>query len=116
MFSSCNLHSWQVSNACCYTRNHGNPNCMWQKPKVRLYICSLVLSYFYNIFKQLYGDKRTGYEISAAGSGTLTEDQFVDLWRKSPGHNGVIMGQGGWNKLKKVGCSHNSNNAHCWFV
>merc|ERR1719450_255778 len=96
--SKCNLHSWQVSNACCYTSNHKNPNCMWKKPE------------------QLYGDKRPGYEISAAGSGIFTDDKIMDLWRKSPGHNGVIMGQGGWNKLKKVGCSHDSSNAHCWFA
>ena len=30
----CNLHSWLVKSACCYTRDHANSECMWSKPFV----------------------------------------------------------------------------------
>ena len=35
--NNCNMHSWQsksnLYNECCYSSNHGNPNCMWKKPE-----------------------------------------------------------------------------------
>ena len=30
----CNLHSWLVKSACCYTSDHENAKCMWSKPFV----------------------------------------------------------------------------------
>jgi len=31
----CNAHSWLVKFPCCYTGDHENPDCMWDKPLVR---------------------------------------------------------------------------------
>ena len=36
-FGNCNLHTWFQKNEdykdCCYTSDHANPKCMWEKPK-----------------------------------------------------------------------------------
>ena len=33
----CNLHSWFGDYNCCYTSDHKNPGCMWNKPYVSFY-------------------------------------------------------------------------------
>merc|ERR1719220_3332182 len=94
----CNTaHSWLVKSPCCYTDDHKNPKCMWDKP--------LELSGW---------DKRNGYEIS---HGWGNPSEAMSYWKRSPhGHYDVILGKGGWSSLKTVGCGFRDGlGAHCWF-
>jgi uncharacterized protein YkwD len=77
----CNLHSWSDAgpwSACCYTDDHAQAQCMWNKP-------SELTSYPGN-----------GYENAAGGGGELTPQQALDLWKASAGHNAVILNEGIW--------------------
>merc|ERR1712110_925119 len=95
----CNLHSWLVKFPCCYTSDHANGKCVWNKPL------------------QLSGwDDRTGFEISAWRSDKMSATQAINQWRGSFGHYDVIMGRSGWDDLKTVGCGYRNNHAHCWFA
>jgi len=96
----CNLHSWLVKSPCCYTSDHNNAECMWDKPR------------------QLSGwDDRQGFEISAWRSGNdMSARKALDQWRGSSGHYDVIMSRGGWSNLKTVGCDFRNHHAHCWFA
>ena len=95
----CNLHSWAGELACCYTSDHGNSNCMWDKPK------------------EIYGASRKGFEISTWTSGVQTAKGALDWWRGSQGHYGVLMTRGQWwQDLSDFGCWVGGNYAHCWFA
>jgi uncharacterized protein YkwD len=77
----CNLHSWSDAgpwSACCYTDDHAQAECMWDKPA------------------ELTSYPGNGYENAAGGGGELTPQQALDLWKASPGHNAVILEQGPW--------------------
>jgi len=94
----CNMHSWFGDYECCYTSDHSNPSCMWDKP--------------YELSKW---DKREGYEISAAHSGGMSPEKAFQQWRGSPGHYGVFVPSGSaWSDIKTVGCAWRKTLAHCW--
>lgn len=78
--ADCNLHSWSNQgpwSACCYTSDHAQAQCMWDKPG------------------ELTVYPGNGYEVSAAGGG-LTPQSAVDLWLGSPGHRAVLLSEGAW--------------------
>jgi len=95
---TCNLHSWAGDLSCCFTSDFRNNKCMWDKPK------------------ELYGDTRQGYEISAWTSGGMTAKGALAQWRSSPGHYDVILTQSIWGFLTDFGCWWKGNYAHCWFT
>lgn len=98
----CNLHSWSDVGpwtACCYTDDHAQAQCMWDKP-------SELTSYPGN-----------GYENAAGGGGELTPQEALDLWKSSPGHNAVILNQGNWsdNAWGALGAGMYEGYAVLWF-
>ena len=96
----CNMHSWSAkgpTKACCYTNDHKNPNCMWEKPG------------------ELAGYADKGYEIAA-----MNTDPNVDWlaqWKRSTGHHQVIVNQGIWKEVewKAIGIGICPPYATVWF-
>ena len=100
----CNLHSWSNQgnwSACCYTDDHAEAECMWNKP--------------YEITEGLYGGN--GYEISAMYSGTMNALKALDMWRGSEGHHNVIVNKATWsdNKWNAIGGAVSKHYAVVWF-
>lgn len=100
--AECNLHSWSGAgawSACCYTSDHMEAQCMWDKPR------------------ELTDYQGNGFENAAGNGGTLTPAQALDLWRGSPGHNDVILNQGMWADLPwgAVGAGIHEGYAVLWF-
>jgi hypothetical protein len=98
----CNLHSWSSNGtwtACCYTRDHANASCMWNKPR------------------ELTNYKGDGYEISYGSYGaTATAEGALNGWKKSSGHNAVIINQGIWDdKWNAIGIGLSNGFAVVWF-
>jgi uncharacterized protein YkwD len=99
----CNLHSWSDKGnwtACCYTPNHVEAKCMWQKPL------------------ELTGYKSNGFEISyKTTSGEVIPANALSSWKKSPSHNAVIINSGIWKKhqWKAIGIGIYANYAIIWF-
>ncbi|WP_213587510.1 S-layer homology domain-containing protein [Paenibacillus sp. J2TS4] len=98
----CNLHSWSDKGdwtGGCYTRDHKNASLMWDKPK--------------EITNNSY--EGLGFEISYWNSLEATPTNALEGWKKSPGHNDVIIGVDYWSKLRFMGVSVEGNYAHVWF-
>lgn len=99
---NCNMHSWSDKGnwkPCCYTDDHKNAKLMWSKPS------------------ELTNYKSNGYEIAfELSSGATPEDAFAG-WKKSPGHNNVILEKGVFNKIgwKAIGISIKGEYALVWF-
>lgn len=99
----CNLHSWSNHGnwkGCCYTSDHANAACMWEKPR------------------EMTTFPGEGYEISAVGS-----HDPVSMWMKSDGHRAVILNERPWAifdfKSIGIGITANANGqpfAHVWFA
>ncbi|MFU8803185.1 MAG: CAP domain-containing protein [Bradymonadaceae bacterium] len=97
--ATCNMHSWSTFGpwtACCYTSDHAQASCMWNKP-------SEITNYSSN-----------GYEISVSTSNPTTA---LSLWKNSPGHNSVILNQGVWGNhtWRAIGIGADGGYAHVWF-
>ena len=103
----CNAHSWSDQGdwkECCYTSNHNNSNCMWDKPA------------------ELTSYSGAGYEIAAR---LLTKDptikitakEALDGWKKSPGHNKVILNTSKWKSMhwQAIGIGMYNGAACVWF-
>lgn len=79
----CNMHSWSDKGeweACCYTSDHANAECMWDKPG------------------ELTSYEGDGYEIAFFIS-PVTADismahEALESWKLSPGHNNTIINAG----------------------
>ncbi len=98
----CNMHSWSDKGnwiPCCYTDDHKNAAKMWSKP-------SELTKYTSN-----------GYEIAYESSDGARPDEALMSWKKSPGHNDVIIEKGVFNKIKwkAIGIAVEGNYALVWF-
>ena len=98
----CNPHSWSKQGkwtACCYTNDHKQAKCMWDKPR------------------EIAGYPSNGYEIAYYNSGGATAKESLDGWKKSPGHNPVIVNAGTWSKVewKAVGIGIYKEYSVVWF-
>lgn len=96
----CNMHSWTGKfgeRACCYTDDHREAACMWNKPA------------------EFSNYKATGFEIAAFDNSE--EPDFLDGWKGSHGHNQVIINAGTWKKMewKAVGVAIRKPYAVVWF-
>lgn len=102
-FANCNLHSWSSNekwSSCCYTSDHAQANCMWNKP-------SEITNY-----------KGKGYEIAHGGSNGFiaTAESAFNGWRNSEGHNAVITNSANWNPpWRAIGISIREGYALVWF-
>lgn len=79
----CNPHSWSSNgkwSPCCYTNDHAQAECMWNKPK------------------EIAGYESPGYEIAYYSSAGATAAEGLEGWKKSPAHNPLIINTGIWKK------------------
>ena len=95
-----NLHSWSHFgnwSGGAYTPDYAHAEIMWDKPS------------------ELTDYKGSGYEISVYHSIGIDPQLALDLWKSSPGHNAVIIGEGEWSFIKTVGVAMDKNYSHVWF-
>lgn len=95
-----NLHSWSNNgnwSGGAYTPDHAHAQIMWDKPS------------------ELTDYKGTGYEISVYHSIGIDPKLALDLWKSSPGHNEVIIGDNDWSFITTMGVAMDKNYSHLWF-
>jgi hypothetical protein len=98
----CNLHSWSKKGnwtSCCYTADHKQASCMWNKPR------------------EIAGYESNGYEISYFYSAGADAESGLDGWKKSTGHNQMIINDGIWKKIKwnAIGIGFYKEYGVVWF-
>ena len=104
---NCNPHSWSANgkwSSCCYTPDHKQSNCMWNKPK------------------ELTNYSDIGFEI-ACGSNVccsdyvMTADYAFKSWLKSSGHHDVLANKNSWSSYdwKAIGIGIEGGFATVWF-
>ncbi len=98
----CNPHSWSDKgtwSSCCYTPDHKQAKCMWDKPK------------------EISGYEGEGYEIAFYSSDGAEADEGIEGWKKSAGHNPLLINSGTWEKLewKGIGVGIHGKYAVVWF-
>ncbi len=98
----CNPHSWSDQGEwkpCCYTNDHQDPDCMWDKPR------------------EIAGYEGKGYEIAYWTSGTANAVEGMVGWKKSPSHNPLIINKGIWEKMnwQAMGVGLYGNYGVVWF-
>lgn len=103
----CNMHSWSNKgkwSACCYTPDHKKAKCMWDKPR------------------ELTNYQGDGFEISFFSTYDYSSPadfakDILNGWKKSPGHNDVIMNKKIWKnmKWKAIGIGIYGEYANVWF-
>ena len=103
----CNMHSWSARGswtACCYTPDHLQATCMWKKPA------------------ELTTYTGDGFEIactSGMGNGLaeMTAAKGLESWKKSEGHNNVILNKSVWKDMKwnAIGIGIYKGYAMVWF-
>ncbi|MBX2912315.1 MAG: CAP domain-containing protein [Cyclobacteriaceae bacterium] len=98
----CNPHSWSDKgpwSACCYTPDHAQASCMWDKPR------------------EISGYEGNGFEIAYYSSGEASAAEGIEGWKKSPGHNPLLINSGTWAQLewKAVGVGIHGHYGVVWF-
>src|SRR6185503_20257055 len=100
--NKCNPHSWSSKgnwSPCCYTSDHKQAKCMWDKPA------------------EIAGYLSPGFEIAYYSSGGASAEEGLEGWKKSPAHNPPIINQGMWNKVswKGIGIGIYKEYGVVWF-
>ena len=100
----CNMHSWSTRgnwSPCCYTEDHAQKECMWNKPR--------------EITAGAY--TATGYEIVAWYELPITPQRALEIWKASPGHHAMIRNLGQWsdNSWLAMGVAQSEHYAVIWF-
>lgn len=102
----CNGHSWSDKGnwtPCCYTADHAQAKCMWDKPK--------------EMTNGVYTSE--GFEIAAGSSGYwgMTPEGALTLWKSSQPHHDVILNRGIWASYewKAMGAAYSDSWAVVWF-
>jgi len=98
----CNPHSWSTKgkwSSCCYTHDHKQAACMWSKPK------------------EIAGYEGNGFEIAYYSSAGANAAEGLEGWKKSPGHNPVIVNLGTWKdtEWKAIGVGIYKEYGVVWF-
>lgn len=98
----CNLHSWSKNGnweSCCYTNDHKQAACMWNKPR------------------EIAGYQSNGYEISYYFSAGADAESGLAGWKNSTGHNQMIINDGIWKKIKwnAIGIGFYKEYGVVWF-
>ena len=98
----CNMHSWSPNGpwtACCYTSDHAQASCMWNKPR------------------ELTNYTGYGFECSQMHSAGTNAVSALRSWQGSTGHNAVIINQGMWSRQpwKSIGVGIYKRYAVIWF-
>ncbi|HEU4514648.1 MAG TPA: hypothetical protein VFR87_16185 [Nocardioidaceae bacterium] len=98
-----NNHSWSNDGSwtpgCYVPGDQSTYGIMWKKPQ------------------EIANYSGYGYEIVAWSSSQITQQQALDLWKKSAAHNDVILNKGQWSNRvwKALGAIVNGNYACAWF-
>lgn len=100
--NKCNPHSWSDKgtwSSCCYTSDHKEAKCMWDKPK------------------EISGYDSPGYEIAYYSSRGATAAEGLEGWQKSPSHNPLLINDGMWSKAnwKAIGVGIYKEFGIVWF-
>jgi len=97
----CSLHSWSANGkwtSCCYTPDHAQKLCMWNKPK------------------ELTSYTGNGFEIAATYSELIDAPKALALWKESQFHNDVLLNKGVYTrKWNAMGIGVYKNYAVVWF-
>jgi uncharacterized protein YkwD len=104
----CNAHSWSDKgtwSACCYTPDHKQAKCIWDKPA------------------EMTSYTGYGYEIACGSSDpqyssfVMTAEYALQSWKKSSGHNNVILNKENWEDRgwNAVGIGIYKGYACVWF-
>ena len=98
----CNPHSWSEEGdwtACCYTNDHAQAACMWNKPR------------------EIAGYEGDGYEIAYYSSAGATAAQGLTGWQKSAAHNPLLINSGMWKQIewKAMGVALYREYGVVWF-
>lgn len=99
---SCNPHSWSDKGnwtPCCYTSDHKQAECMWNKPL------------------EIAGYEGLGYEIAYYSSAGATAKEGLEGWKKSKGHNPLLINSGTWKQVEweSIGVGIYEQYAVVWF-
>ena len=97
----CNPHSWSdkgLWTSCCYTSDHKQAQCMWNKPR------------------EIAGYDGYGYEIAYYSSAGANAAEGLAGWKKSPGHNPLLINSGTWSNVewKAIGIGIYKEYAVVW--
>ena len=100
--NKCNPHSWSKKgkwSACCYTADHKQAKCMWDKPT------------------EIANYKSPGYEIAYYSSSGANALEGLNGWKLSPSHNEMITNSGIWKKVEwnAIGISLYKEYGVVWF-
>jgi uncharacterized protein YkwD len=100
--NACNPHSWSSKGAwtsCCYTSDHKQAKCMWNKPR------------------EIAGYEGNGFEIAYYSSLGANAQEGIDGWKVSPGHNPLLINLDGWSKVtwKAIGIGIYKEYGLVWF-
>lgn len=100
--NKCNPHSWSDNGSwtsCCYTNDHKQAQCMWDKPQ------------------EIAGYESPGYEIAYYSSKGATAEEGLAGWKKSSGHNPLLINTGIWKPVswKAIGIGIYEQYAVVWF-
>ena len=98
----CNPHSWSTKGdwtPCCYTSDHKQARCMWDKPK------------------EIAGYESEGFEIAYYSSAGATALEGLEGWQKSPAHNPLLINEGTWKQVewKAIGIGIYGEYGVVWF-
>lgn len=98
----CNPHSWSNKgkwSSCCYTSDHKQAKCMWDKPK------------------EITGYEGAGYEIAYYSSKGASAKEGLDGWKISASHNPLLINSGVWEKVewKAIGIGIYGTYGIVWF-
>ncbi len=83
----CNAHSWSDKgnwSSCCYTSDHKESSCMWDKPKE-------LTSYTGNGFEIAVGSSEPVFK-----DYVMTPEYAISSWKKSFHHNNVVINKDVW--------------------
>lgn len=98
----CNPHSWSDKGSwtsCCYTNDHKQAACMWDKPK------------------EIAGYESPGYEIVYWHSAAAEAEGALKGWQQSKSHNPIVINDGMWDQVewKAIGVAIYEQYAVVWF-
>jgi hypothetical protein len=99
----CTAHSWSNDgpwSACCYTRDHAQARCMWDKPR--------------ELGRGAYAGQ--GFEIVCRNDDGMTPDAAMACWRGSRLHHDVLLGRGPWREddWRALGVAMSAHYAVVW--
>lgn len=105
--TSCNLHSWSENtswSSCCYTRDHSEAKCMWDKPR------------------ELTPYTGDGFEIAFYSTYHYSDmqsfaDDALKGWKTSRGHHEILINLGKWKTVtwEAMGIGANEEFIVVWF-